>query len=76
MGLKKNGISVAADSGESEPWTAFASIEDAKSLRMVPGAAFAKSVAPMRSRQRWMASSASSTMGTLGPCVMNAHRLW
>ena len=49
---KKYGISNDADSGESEPCTAFASIDVAKSLRIVPDAAFAGSVAPIRSRQR------------------------
>src|SRR2546425_1413971 len=53
--LKKYPISNAADSGESAPWTALASIEEANSARIVPGAAFRKSVAPIRSRQRWMA---------------------
>src|SRR6266508_6914524 len=73
--LKKYGISDTADSGESEPWTALASIELAKSLRMVPGAAFAGSVAPMISRTPTMAFSPSSTIGTEGPWVMNAQRL-
>ena len=36
-GPKKYGISKAADSGESEPWTALASMDEAKSLRIVPG---------------------------------------
>src|SRR5205823_12781178 len=72
---KKYEISKAADCGESEPWTALASIEDAKSFRIVPGSAFAGSVAPMRSRRRAMAASPSSTMGMHGPWVMKAHRL-
>ena len=37
-------------SGESDPCTEFASIDSAKSFRMVPGAAFAGFVAPMISR--------------------------
>src|SRR5712691_10481335 len=72
---KKYGISKAADSGESEPWTALASIDAAKSLRIVPGAALAGSVAPMISRRRAMAPSPSSTIGMHGPCVMKAQRL-
>ena len=51
-------------------------MEAAKSRRTVPGAAFAGSVAPMSSRQRWMALSPSSTIGMHGPWVMNAQRLW
>src|SRR6267143_2302494 len=72
---KKYAISKAADSGESEPCTALASIDEAKSLRIVPGAALAGSVAPMRSRRRAMAPSPSSTIGMHGPCVMKAQRL-
>src|SRR5438034_3562452 len=74
--LKKYGISNAAVSGASEPCTALASIELANSLRMVPAAALAGSVAPMRSRHFLMALSASSTIGMHGPCVMKAQRLW
>src|SRR5262249_15213234 len=73
--LKKYGISNAADSGESDPWTALASMDEAKSLRIVPGAALAGSVAPISSRRRAMAFSPSSTMGMHGPSVMNAQRL-
>src|SRR5437016_2698613 len=76
VAAKKYGISKAADSGESEPCTALASIDAAKSLRIVPGAALAGSVAPMRSRRRAMAPSASSTIGMQGPDDMNAQRLW
>src|SRR5215472_1250202 len=72
---KKYGISNAADSTESEPCTALASMEDAKSLRMVPGAALAGSVAPIRSRSRLIALSPSSTIGRHGPPVMNLQRL-
>ena len=49
---KKYGISTPAVSGESEPWTALASMDDAKSLRIVPAAALTGSVAPMSSRHR------------------------
>src|SRR5439155_906740 len=52
-----------------------ASTDDANSLRMVPAAALAGSVAPMRSRHFWMPLSASSTIGMHGPCVMNVQRL-
>src|SRR6185312_14503515 len=54
---KKKAISVRAVSSESEPCTEFASIDSAKSLRMVPGAALAGSVAPMISRLRATALS-------------------
>src|SRR5206468_2178469 len=54
---KKYGISNAAEASESDPWTALASIEEAKSFRIVPGAALAGSVAPIISRARAMASS-------------------
>src|SRR5207244_12822932 len=64
---KKYGISNDADSGESEPCTAFASMDVAKSLRIVPAAAFAGSVAPIRSRHLRIASSPSRTMGMHGP---------
>src|SRR5207249_10564150 len=49
---KKYEISTPAVSGESEPWTALASMDDAKSLRIVPAAALTGSVAPMSSRHR------------------------
>jgi hypothetical protein len=52
-----------------------ASIEDAKSLRIVPGAALAGSVAPISSRRRVIAFSPSSTIGMHGPWVMKAQRL-
>ena len=41
---------MAAFSGLSEPWTELASIDSAKSFRMVPSAASAGFVAPMVSR--------------------------
>ena len=44
---KKYAISIAAFSAESEPCTVFASMLSARSARMVPGAAFFGSVAPM-----------------------------
>src|SRR5690606_3062364 len=47
---KKNPISAAAVSGPSDPCTTFSSMEAAKSARIVPAAAFAGFVAPMRSR--------------------------
>src|SRR5207237_10832000 len=73
--LKKKRISSAAVSGESEPCTELASIFSAKSLLIVPGAAFAGSVAPMISRFLATALSPSSTWTTTGPEVMNSHRL-
>lgn len=47
---KKKAISRSAVSALSEPCTELASIDSAKSLRMVPGAALAGSVAPITSR--------------------------
>src|SRR6185312_7293399 len=71
---KKKAISVRAVSSESEPCTEFASIDSAKALRMVPGAALAGSVAAMISRLRATALSPSSTWMTTGPEVMNLTR--
>jgi len=51
-----------------------ASIDSAKSLRMVPAAALAGLVAPMISRLAAIAFSPSSTCTTTGPDVMNVHR--
>src|SRR5690242_21654216 len=64
---KKNAISCAAFSGESEPCTELASIDSAKSLRIVPGSALAGSVAPITSRFLATAFSPSSTCTTTGP---------
>ena len=63
---KKNAISVAAFSALSEPCTELASMLSAKSLRMVPAAALAGSVAPMTSRFLATAFSPSSTCTTTG----------
>ena len=52
-----------------------ASMEAAKSLRMVPAAAFAGSVAPISSRSRAIAFSRSSTIVMQGPEDMNPVRL-
>src|SRR5450830_114932 len=57
---KKKAISTAAVSAASEPCTALASMLSAKSARMVPGAAFLGSVAPIRSRFFSTAFSPSS----------------
>ena len=65
----------AAVSAASEPWIAFASIDSAKSLRIVPAAAFAGSVAPISSRRAGTAPSFSSTIVTQGPDVMKSTRL-
>src|SRR5262249_51546410 len=65
-------ISCAAVSGASEPCTEFSPIDLACTLRMVPGAAFAGSVAPMISRYLATAFSPSSTCTTTGPEVMNS----
>ena len=47
---KKNGISRAAVSVASDPWTEFASMLSANSARIVPGSAFFGSVAPITLR--------------------------
>ena len=59
---------------DPEPCTELASIDSAKSLRMVPAAALAGLVAPMTSRFLAMASSPSSTCTTTGPEVMKVQR--
>src|SRR5690606_16499028 len=74
ISLKKKRISFLAFSSESEPWVEFASTDSPKSFRIVPSAAFAGLVAPMRSRLCWTAFSPSSTCTTTGPEVMNVHR--
>jgi hypothetical protein len=56
--------------GESEPCTVLRSIPSARSARIVPGAAFFGSVAPMISRFFAMAFSPSSTCNSTGPEVM------
>src|SRR5207249_252566 len=71
---KKKSISVLAVSGPSEPWTALASIDSANAARIVPGAAFLGSVAPISSRLRAMAFSPSSTCTMTGPVVMKPTR--
>ena len=58
----------------SEPCTELASIDSAKSLRIVPAAALAGLVAPMISRFLAMAPSPSSTWTTTGPEVMKVQR--
>src|SRR5208282_124756 len=74
ISAKKKAISVRAFSGESEPCTELASIDSAKSRRIVPGAAFLGSVAPMISRFTATAFSPSSTWTTAGPEIMKATR--
>src|SRR5262245_12581639 len=71
---KKYATSTLAVSGASDPWTAFASIDFAKSARIVPGAAFFGSVAPIRSRFLAIAFSPSSTWIITGPEIMNSTR--
>ena len=58
----------------SEPCTALASIDCAKSARIVPGAAFFGSVAPISSRFLAIALSPSSTWTITGPVVMKSTR--
>src|SRR5207249_7140365 len=72
---KKYPISKRAVSGESDPWTALCSIVVPYTARIVPGSAFAGSVAPIRSRCLLMASSPSSTSTTTGPEAMNLVKL-
>ena len=50
-----------------------ASIDDGEVLADRAGAALAGSVAPIRSRSRWMALLALQHHGMHGPGVMNAH---
>src|SRR5205085_8062120 len=71
---KKYPTSTRAVSLLSEPCTALASMESAKSARMVPCAAFFGSVAPISSRFLAMAFSPSSTCTSTGPEVMNSTR--
>ena len=71
---KKYPISYAAVSGASDPCVALRSIDVPNSRRSVPAAAFAGSVAPIRSRHFAMASGASSTMSTTGPDDMKSVR--
>src|SRR4051812_29105400 len=66
-GLKKKSISIAAFSALSEPWTLFASIDSAKSLRIVPSSALAGVVAPKQSPVGGGAASASSNSTTTRP---------
>ena len=65
-------ISIAAFSALSEPCTEFASMSSANCARIVPGAAFFGSVAPIASRFRATALSPSSTCTTTGPEIMNS----
>ena len=64
----------AAVSGASEPCVALLSIDAPKSLRSVPGSAFAGSVAPIRSRHFLIAPSASRHITTHGPDDMKSVR--
>src|SRR5690606_2424207 len=74
LSLKKNRISCAAVSGASEPCTELASMDSAKSARMVPGAASFGLVAPITSRFLATAFSPSRTCTTTGPEVMKVQR--
>jgi hypothetical protein len=65
---------VRAFSALSEPCTAFASIDCAKSARIVPLAAFFGSVAPMSSRFLATAFSPSRTWISTGPEIMKSTR--
>src|SRR6185503_3833555 len=64
---KNCAISSAAVAGASDPCTEFSPIDFACTLRMVPAAALAGSVAPMMSRYLAMALSPSRTWTTTGP---------
>ena len=61
---------MAAFSSLSLPWTAFLALLSAKRLRMVPSAAWAGSVAPIRSRNDYTALSFSRIAATMGPLAM------
>ena len=63
-----------AVSDASEPCTALASMLAAKSARIVPGAAFFGSVAPISSRFLAIAFSPSSTCTMIGPDTMKSTR--
>src|SRR5207302_11118876 len=68
----QSAISRAADSGESEPCTRLSGIETARSPRIVPGAAFAGSVAPIVERIVAIAPSPSTTSAQVGPEEMKS----
>src|SRR6202030_1804806 len=65
--LKKNATSRAAVSGASEPCVAFFSTSMPNSLRIVPRAALAGSVAPIRSRHFAIAPSPPNAITPPGP---------
>ncbi len=69
---KKYPISKAAVSGASEPCVQLLPILVPRSWRMVPGAAFFGSVAPMVSRHLRMAPSASRTRAKILPELMKS----
>src|SRR5690242_1429249 len=72
VSAKKYAISTLAVSTASEPCTAFASIDSAKSARIVPGLASFGLVAPIRSRCASTAFSPCSTLIITGPEIMNS----
>src|SRR5690606_33603413 len=72
VAAKKYATSMAAFSTESEPWAALASMDSAKSARMVPGAASFGLVAPSSSRCLSTAFSPSRTWIITGPEIMNS----
>ncbi len=72
--VKKKGISPAADSGESDPCTAFRSTFSARLLRIVPGLASFGLVAPMISRTRLIAFSPSRTTQATKSKSVSARR--
>ena len=64
---KKKSPSIFAFSAESEPWIAFAPIDSAYKLRIVPFSAFDGSVAPISFLKSSTALSFSSIAATIGP---------
>src|ERR687890_466634 len=72
QGPKKRPSSRSALSGESEPWTRLSGRERARSPRMVPGAASAGVLEPMRFLITLMAPSPFMRIATTGVEVMNS----
>ena len=69
---KKRPSSLCALCGESEPWTRLSGMLRARSPRIVPGAASAGFVAPMRDLMAFMAPSPLTLMATTGVEVMKS----
>src|SRR5918997_4207744 len=72
QGPKKRPSSRSALSGESEPWTRLSGMLRARSPRIVPGAASAGLVAPIRVLMAFIAPSPLILIATTGVAVMNS----